>query len=108
MGLSHLPRNRPMATRPLCTGERTERSREGWQRRTLHVADEVIPVVENICEAMSTAGYSEQDLFAMRLALEEAIVNAVKHGNRDDSSKSVRIHYKVRPDCVLVRVEDQG
>jgi serine/threonine-protein kinase RsbW len=44
----------------------------------------------------------------MRLALEEAIVNAIKHGNRMDPNKSVRIHCEVDPSRIYVEVEDQG
>src|SRR6202044_926956 len=33
--------------------------------------------------------FNEADLFAMKLALEEALVNAVKHGNKLDKCKKV-------------------
>jgi serine/threonine-protein kinase RsbW len=82
--------------------------REGWRRETLHAIEGVVPVVERVVAAMMDASYPDRDVFAIRLALEEAIVNGLRHGNQSDPAKSVRIHYKVRPDCVLVRVEDQG
>ncbi|HTW93552.1 MAG TPA: ATP-binding protein, partial [Tepidisphaeraceae bacterium] len=31
--------------------------------------------------------YSEESFFAIKLALEEALLNAIKHGNRQDQSK---------------------
>jgi serine/threonine-protein kinase RsbW len=44
----------------------------------------------------------------VRLALEEALVNAVKHGNQGDTSKQVRLRYHVNAEFVLVEVEDEG
>lgn len=53
-------------------------------------------------------GYGEQDIFAIRLALEEGMMNAIKHGNKLDRSKTVRIEAKVTPRTVEITVEDQG
>src|SRR5262249_43293465 len=44
----------------------------------------------------------------LRLALEEAIVNAVKHGNGYDPAKRVQVRYSVSAERVLAEVEDQG
>src|SRR3990172_9794697 len=52
--------------------------------------------------------FTEPELFAIRLAVEEALVNAIKHGNGSDPSKQVRIDYVITPDEVHVRIEDQG
>jgi serine/threonine-protein kinase RsbW len=42
------------------------------------------------------------------LALEEAIVNGIKHGNQNDRTKRVRVRYQVKAGWVLGEVEDQG
>jgi serine/threonine-protein kinase RsbW len=52
--------------------------------------------------------YSEDDLFAIHLAMEEAIVNAVKHGNKKNTDKAVAIEYDVSPEKIDVTVTDQG
>jgi serine/threonine-protein kinase RsbW len=57
---------------------------------------------------MHKHGYSGRDVFAMRLALEEAIVNAVKHGNAGDPSKAVRVCCHVTAQEVRAEVEDEG
>jgi serine/threonine-protein kinase RsbW len=44
----------------------------------------------------------------VRLALEEALVNAIKHGNGLDPSKSVRVHCDIQTDRVYVEIEDEG
>jgi serine/threonine-protein kinase RsbW len=58
--------------------------------------------------AMLDQGYSHRDMFAMRLALEEAIVNAVKHGNASDPAKEVRVRFRVTNEVALAEVEDEG
>jgi serine/threonine-protein kinase RsbW len=52
--------------------------------------------------------FPEADLFALKLALEEALVNAVKHGNKLDPAKMVRVNYRVNDQRADVTVEDQG
>ena len=53
-------------------------------------------------------GFPEEDLFAIRLALEEALINAVKHGNKLDPSKIVRVRYRVTETELEVAIEDEG
>jgi serine/threonine-protein kinase RsbW len=81
-----------------------------------HRFDETIPseldaaerIQDRIIALLEKEGFSARDVFGMRLALEEAIVNAIKHGNRMDPDKSVRIRCEVDPSRVYVEVEDQG
>ena len=51
---------------------------------------------------------SERDVFCVRLALEEALINAIKHGNQMDRTKTVRVFYRVLPDRFEVHVTDEG
>lgn len=53
-------------------------------------------------------GYSECDIFAVKLALEEALTNAVKHGNAGDPTKKVTVRYSVTPERAVVVVRDEG
>jgi serine/threonine-protein kinase RsbW len=57
---------------------------------------------------MAAADYPDEDVFGMHLALEEALFNAVKHGNRGDPEKRVRLRYRVTARRVLAEVEDEG
>jgi serine/threonine-protein kinase RsbW len=41
-------------------------------------------------------------------ALREAVANAIRHGNRQDPSRSVRIDYTIADCVVTIRVEDEG
>jgi serine/threonine-protein kinase RsbW len=80
----------------------------GWNHAALSYAREVVPLIDTIVEAMASQGYSQKDQFGMRLALEEAIVNALRHGNRSDPNKQVHVRYSVLPDRALAEVEDEG
>jgi len=52
--------------------------------------------------------YGDRDLFAIKLAVEEALVNAMKHGNQLDPTKRVRVVYSITPDRFEIRIEDEG
>jgi serine/threonine-protein kinase RsbW len=51
---------------------------------------------------------SEKEIFGIRLALEEALVNAIKHGNQMDRSKKVSIVSVVQAGCVEIHITDEG
>ncbi|MCK5565063.1 MAG: ATP-binding protein [Planctomycetes bacterium] len=68
--------------------------------------------MEKVCreilgEAVSS-GFSEDDVFAIHLALEEAFINAVKHGNKDDLNKKISIDYIISDDKFEITVSDEG
>jgi serine/threonine-protein kinase RsbW len=83
---------------------------------TTHRFDESIPseldaaerIQDRIIALLEQYGFSAREVFGMRLALEEAIVNAIKHGNRMDPDKSVRIRCEIDASRVCVEIEDQG
>lgn len=50
----------------------------------------------------------EHDVFSIKLALEEALVNAIKHGNQMDPSKKIRITYQLLVDRFEVLISDDG
>jgi serine/threonine-protein kinase RsbW len=66
------------------------------------------PVIGEIVGELEKAGFTDRERFAVRLALEEAITNAIRHGHRYDRNKSVRLRYHVTPECVLAEIEDEG
>jgi serine/threonine-protein kinase RsbW len=53
-------------------------------------------------------GFTESACFAIRLSLDEALANAVCHGNRNDPSKQIQIEYSITDDRVAICVTDQG
>lgn len=65
-------------------------------------------VEDEILREAERMGFSPECAFAIRLALEEAVVNAHKHGNRCDTSKRIIVSYAVMPTRIVVRVRDEG
>lgn len=53
-------------------------------------------------------GYGETCAFAIRLAMEEALYNAIKHGNRMDPAKAVEVEVDVNKDRAIITITDQG
>ena len=74
----------------------------------LHTPADLGPIFDQVQDRMRVLGYPPKDLFAVRLALHEAVTNAFQHGNRSDASKSIYFRYVVNSDEVLFEVEDQG
>ncbi len=61
-----------------------------------------------IVDDVARRGFHEQSLFAIKLALEEAMINAIKHGNRHDSKKKVHIEATITSDEARIEIEDEG
>ncbi len=80
----------------------------GWQQAHLSATDEIAHALDAVAGLMAGLGFSAKDVFGLRLALEEALVNSVKHGHRHDPTKRVSLRYKVVSECALVEVEDEG
>jgi serine/threonine-protein kinase RsbW len=61
-----------------------------------------------IMDRVEQQHYDEQSTFAIRLALEEGLMNAIKHGNKLDPKKTVHVEAKVTPKATEITIEDQG
>jgi serine/threonine-protein kinase RsbW len=61
-----------------------------------------------IMQRVESLHYGEQSTFAIRLALEEGLMNAIKHGNKLDPNKTVHVQAKVTPKSTEITIEDQG
>jgi serine/threonine-protein kinase RsbW len=52
--------------------------------------------------------FSEEAQFGVKLALEEALTNAVKHGNLCDATKQITVKYAVNDEKAAIIVRDEG
>jgi serine/threonine-protein kinase RsbW len=52
--------------------------------------------------------FSQDDIFDIQLAIEEAMINAVEHGNRLDPLKTVTVEYSIEPDTFEITITDEG
>jgi serine/threonine-protein kinase RsbW len=81
---------------------------ESARRVVLRTLAELRPLSEMVENWMRVLGFSRKDVFAVKLALDEAVVNAFRHGNLGDPGKVVRVSFVVTLAEVLVDVEDDG
>lgn len=69
---------------------------------------EACRAVQVVMAEVDAHSYDENARFAIRLALDEALSNAVRHGNQGDPRKHVAIEYAVADDRVAITVCDEG
>jgi serine/threonine-protein kinase RsbW len=69
---------------------------------------EVPAVREDIVHSLIELGYPQQDVFAVRLSANEAIINAIEHGNKCDRKKKVTIAYWMNGERAEITVTDEG
>ncbi|MBC7965442.1 MAG: ATP-binding protein [Fuerstia sp.] len=67
-----------------------------------------VPLQDRIVQLMERFSYSVRDVFAVRLAFEEGLANAIKHGNQMDESKQVRVSCRIDDTKLRVEIQDQG
>jgi len=65
-------------------------------------------VQDEIEKALKAHHYAEAEIFGIRLAIEEALINAIKHGNQLDRAKKVRVSFHVRAEHFEVVIADEG
>src|SRR5260221_707186 len=61
-----------------------------------------------IREEVEKAGFDADSQFAIKLALEEAIINAIKHGNKLNKKKRVHVEWTITPAAAEIIIEDEG
>ncbi len=61
-----------------------------------------------LLDALKRSEWSEREIFGVHLAVEEALVNAIRHGNRSDENKQVRVNCKLEGDHLQLEIVDEG
>jgi len=69
---------------------------------------EVQRIQDRIEVCLKEHHFEDREIFSIRLALEEALVNAIKHGNQLDRTKKVHIHCAIHQDRFEVGIADEG
>lgn len=68
-----------------------------------------VEVAEEITRRVSgTAGFDEDEQQRIEMAVHESMINAIWHGNKNDSSKNVWLQFKIHRDRLEIRIRDQG
>lgn len=68
----------------------------------------IVGVCKQILSELEPENFSEEDVFSVHLALQESFLNAIRHGNKMDPEKEVRIDYSVGLDKVEIFMTDEG
>ncbi|HQX49517.1 MAG TPA: ATP-binding protein [Planctomycetaceae bacterium] len=79
-----------------------------FEAAILSTLEEAQAMQEKIVREMERLGFSTRDVFALRLVIEEALTNAIRHGNRWDGSKQVHVFCCLDDHKVRVVITDQG
>ena len=70
--------------------------------------EDVERVQRVVAEALAARGYHPDAMFAIRLCLEEALVNGFRHGNRFEPGLVVKFRASITPSECTFEVEDEG
>ena len=81
----------------------------GTVNQSLDSTLESVDRAEELAVGMArTAGFDEDGLVKIGMAVRESMVNAVVHGNRYNSNKKVRFSVAAAPERFTVRIADEG
>jgi serine/threonine-protein kinase RsbW len=86
----------------------SKRLGESYRIEIPSVAAATPSVRERIAERLRADGFGAEDIGAIEVALEEALLNAIRHGNRGDPARKVRVAYGTADDILHVLVSDEG
>lgn len=77
--------------------------------RSLDSTLESVDHAEEIAVGLAQkAGFDEDDLTKIGMAVRESMVNAVVHGNRYNANKKVRLSVSKSGEALTVRIADEG
>jgi serine/threonine-protein kinase RsbW len=79
-------------------------------------SDHIIPsrtgagrrLLEELLDQLRRQHWVQHDIFSIQLAVEEALVNAMKHGNRMDHAKRVHVACRMALDLLRIEITDEG
>lgn len=70
---------------------------------------EMIELVQSVLDDLTElVDYDEETVHWMGMALREALNNAIKHGNKLDPEKQVRVTFDLLPETLEIKVLDEG
>jgi serine/threonine-protein kinase RsbW len=62
-------------------------------------------MLEEFCQAN---GLSEDDMFNVRLVLDEAVINVIVHGYEDAAEHLINVSLRVADDVLSIHIDDDG
>jgi serine/threonine-protein kinase RsbW len=89
-------------------GENSRQAPETVERFLDSTLESVDSAEELAVGAAKRAGFDDDDLMRIGMAVRESMVNAVVHGNRYNANKKVRLSVVKNPERFTVRIVDEG
>lgn len=65
-------------------------------------------ILDGILLQLQDFEWPQKDIFAIQLAFEEALVNAIRHGNQSENRRGVKVHLEISSQVFLARISDEG
>lgn len=65
-------------------------------------------LLSELLAVLQRDNWTQSEIFGVHLAVEEALVNAICHGNRSDLNKQVSMCCKLAADRVVIEIADEG
>lgn len=81
-----------------------------WERE-FQVASDVDGLAETretVCATLGPLGFAESSLFDIKVALGEALANAIRHGSPEQGEGHILVHVAAYADRIVVEVMDNG
>jgi serine/threonine-protein kinase RsbW len=90
-------------------GQRLKESQAGRMTYTLESSLDSVNRIEQMAEETAKkAGIDEDEIFKITMAVREAAVNAVLHGNSYDPQKQVTVTFENTGADLIISIADQG
>jgi serine/threonine-protein kinase RsbW len=88
-------------------------TRGGTVTLQVHSNFDMLDFIQVVCDRLAHLGGLDEDaVHWIGVAVRESVINAIKHGNREDLDKLVTVEFTftptVEPSELIVRVLDQG
>jgi serine/threonine-protein kinase RsbW len=82
------------------------------EQRVSYTMDSTLETVDNAEQAATRiateAGFDEEEVMRISMAVREAAINAVLHGNAYDPGKKVRLDFESTTRDLVITIRDQG
>lgn len=79
-----------------------------FDRKIESLPDNCSKIIETVLSKLDLYQWSNRDTFGIHMAIEEAVMNAIRHGNQCDPEKVVHVEIEICDRRFFSRVTDQG
>ena len=87
-------------------------SHPGWtwqlEQRIPSRTQAAVKLIDALLAQLEAECWDSHEVFGVHLAVEEALVNAITHGNKEDPEKSVRVKVQTNHDHLRIEIVDEG